>query len=901
MTLRSIVLVVVLASGLVPAQAADPVSGLKLPDGFVVHEFVGPQLANDIYTLHIDSTGRVVVCGRGYVRELLDIDGDGRADRARELVTGVKDGPMGVLWEGETLYVVADGGLKRYRGVDGTKPVSEAETILLVRTGGEHDAHAVRRGPDGWLYLICGNMAGVTKKLITSPQSPVKDPVAGALVRISPDGKQVEVVADGFRNAYGFDFNEFGDVFTYDSDNERCVGLPWYEPTRFYHVVPGSNHGWMSPQHAQTWRRPPYFFDVTPPVCTLGRGSPTGVVCYRHTHYPAKYRGGFFLADWTFGKVWFVPLARAGSTYAGKPEVFLEATGEDGFAPTGLAVHPTTGELFVSIGGRGTRGAVYCISYPARLGQGKAIPFTPRAGPAAARPAPPASLDSALRTLASDTGPVSKLNAVRAVQLALGDLTSRAAIGGVFEGYTLRKQPTKMTAVRVADALRKHFSTGHRDLNRELSRTLAALGDANPATTRLVVGRLTDASDPLDDIHYLIVLARLPTPLAGDEVDRVATAFLELDRKLTRAGHTRDRNWPLRIAEAASALIRTTPALAHALVDSPRFGRPEHALFATLDGVDRAAAARRFLRASTGAGFEWTPAVVELLGALPDAEVRPVLAKLWDRGDLTDALLPLFARSPVEADRGKFLTGLGSVNAGTVGTSAKALARLPSTPDGAELVAAVMAVRRTADGKPETAAHRAVVRLLRARTGQQFTGAKDWEAWLTRERPDLAKSLVPTAYDPAAWRKRLAAVEWTSGDPAAGRRVYSKAQCAACHDGSKAVGPPLQGVTKRFGRDDLLTAVLDPGRDVPPRYRPTRFATTDGKTHDGVVVYEAVDGVILQTGPDATVRIAGARIESRRSLTTSLMPAGLLDPLTVREIADLIAYLKSLDAKPASR
>ena len=56
-------------------------------------------------------------------------------------------------------------------------------------------------------------------------------------------------------------------------------------------------------------------------------------------------------------------LEQRGSSYVGQPEVFLQATGENGFAPTAVAVHPVTGDLYVSIGGRGTRGAVYRIRY----------------------------------------------------------------------------------------------------------------------------------------------------------------------------------------------------------------------------------------------------------------------------------------------------------------------------------------------------------------------------------------------------------------------------------------------------------------------------------------------------------------------------------------------------------
>ena len=349
---------------LAASVAAPPtaVTDLRLPPGFTARQYANNTLTPDAYTMTIDDAGRVLVAGRGYVRVLVDTDGDGVADRADDLIDGLKSRPMGLLAEGDSLYVVADGGLKRYRGYNGKDKLKERETLLALKTGGEHDAHAVRRGPDGWLYLLCGNGAGVRKETITSRRSPVQAPIAGALVRLSPDFKTVEVVADGFRNPYSFDFNSDGEPFTYDSDNERCVGLPWYEGCRFYHVVPGGNQGWRSPQLSQTWRAPPYFPDIVPPVCDTGRGSPTGVACYRHTHFPAHYRGGFFLADWTFGRIYFVPLKPSGSTYTGKAEVFAEAIGTSGFAPTALAVHPKTGELFVSIGGRGTRGGVYRIT-----------------------------------------------------------------------------------------------------------------------------------------------------------------------------------------------------------------------------------------------------------------------------------------------------------------------------------------------------------------------------------------------------------------------------------------------------------------------------------------------------------------------------------------------------------
>ena len=109
-----------------------------------------------------------------------------------------------------------------------------------------------------------------------------------------------------------------------------------------------------------------------------------------------------------------------------------------------------------------------------------------------------------------------------------------------------------------------------------------------------------------------------------------------------------------------------------------------------------------------------------------------------------------------------------------------------------------------------------------------------------------------------------------------------------------AFGPDLAGVGGRFSRADLFTAILQPSRDVPPRYRATVVTTEDGKVYQGLIVYEATDGVLLQTGQGTTVRVAGSQIAPRRVSEISLMPAGLLDKLADRELADLYAYLLSI-------
>ncbi len=992
---------IIFAGAMGPAAAAENVQhGLRVPPGFQVTEFADSRLANDIYCLTLDPRSRVVVSGRGYLRLLLDDDGDGRADRAVEIDAGPKDGAMGLFWEGESLYVTGDGGLRRYHIPQGAdKPTGPSELIRALKTGGEHDAHAISRGPDGWLYVLCGNMTRVNRSAAQLPTSPIREPVAGCVLRFSPDLKNSEIVADGFRNAYGMDFNRDGELFTFDSDNERCVSLPWYEPIRFYHVIPGGHHGWLAPQRAQWWRLPPYFDDVVAPVATCGRGSPTGVACYRHRQFPAAYQGGIFLLDWTYGRIYFMKLKRSGSTYTCEKQTFLEAVGDNGFAPTALAVHPATGDLYVSIGGRGTRGAVYRIRHVQGfkdLAKGKtglspvksrsldwqpglattllqnakdndglvrlnalalisrhrdhltgeqiqsairanwdnpdrylrklaadliaALDEAGRAalarqtnaplqqltvGRASCAAAPSETLARATRILAAkENDRTIRLAAVRLVQLTLGDLVAPKVQGQIWEGYTPRRRLDfldKKALDQALTVLRAAFPSADADLDREVSRTLAVLEDDHPATLIKVAGRLTAASDPVEDIHYLTVLARLGGPRDADVTRVTAQALVALDEKSERRHLSRDTHWPLRIAELHAELARKDPRLNRAILFNPLFGRPSHAVFAAAPGFDRKQAAHVFLtRAAKDADYEWTPALVNLLAVLPDEQVVPVLRGLWEKGGLEESIIAILARNPREKDRDKFLAGLTSPKLATLRRCLDALEKLPPRKEPAEILALVQCLRRLPDGKEEKPLAGRLGKYLGRLTEQDRLGAdrRAWADWFVKTHPALAAKLGNAeGVDVAGWEKRLAALDWSAGRAEPGHKVFVKANCASCHSGAQALGPDLRGVTGRFSRADLFTAILQPSKDVSPRYRTTQVTTADGKVYQGLVIYEAVGSLILQTGPATTIRITDKQISDRRLTTISLMPTGLIDRLTDREIADLYAYLKSLGGK----
>src|SRR5207244_5628788 len=143
-----------------------------------------------------------------------------KADRAT-LFAETRTGGMGLCFDGTDLYFCGDGWFSRYRDRAGKGQADGPPERFVPMRFNEHGGHAMRKGPDGWWYLIGGNDSNISARLITLPYSPIQKPEAGALLRLTPDGKQIEIVAHGFRNPYDFDFNAAGDLFTYDSDVER--------------------------------------------------------------------------------------------------------------------------------------------------------------------------------------------------------------------------------------------------------------------------------------------------------------------------------------------------------------------------------------------------------------------------------------------------------------------------------------------------------------------------------------------------------------------------------------------------------------------------------------------------------------------------------------------------------
>jgi putative heme-binding domain-containing protein len=488
-----------------------------------------------------------------------------------------------------------------------------------------------------------------------------------------------------------------------------------------------------------------------------------------------------------------------------------------------------------------------------------------------------------------------QLAAVRVMQKALGDIGAAKARGTFWEGYTPRSANIEASlASSSRAALLRAYPSGDAEVDRELSRTLAMLETSDAWLLAKIASRLTVDSDPVEDIHYLIVLSRLPGRRTEAVRRQVVAALLNLDKKVISRKLNRDTNWPLRIQELHRELSTKDDRLNSVLLTSPDFGRADHAIFTECPKFDRRLAAESFLKRAKD-DFTWTPALVRLLGELPDEQSVPLLRRLWEQGGLEDTILPLLASHPVPTDASKFLEGLASPRLATVVVCLDALDKLPTADNEALALGLIRALRNVPDGRENDKLRKRIVLSLRAATGEKVLGVeqREWTAWFVKKYPKHAGKLAnDDGVDVEAWNRRAAKIDWSAGLAERGRAVFSRASCLACHSGAQALGPDLRGAAGRFSREDLFTAIVQPSKDVSPRYRTTLIGTAEGKTYQGIIIYEAVDSLIIQTGPDTTVRLTNPRVTERRILPTSLMPAGLLDKLADRDIADLYAYLK---------
>jgi putative heme-binding domain-containing protein len=324
--------------------------------------------------LAFDPRGRIVVAreDRGLLRLTPRSDGPFRVETINTNLLECR----GLLFAHGALYANANNskGLYRLRDLDGDDQFEEVQLLKATPGGMGHGRNQLAFGPDGMIYSIHGDDVGLPRDGI-STNSPLRHYAEdrllpcewdkhlfnasakmpfGHLIRTDRDGRAWELVAGGLRNPYGIDFNEYGDLFTFDADMEWDAGMPWYHPTRVLHLAPGGDYGWRR----GTGVLPDWSPDTLPSAVDIGLGSPTAVKFGTKSNYPEPWRSALFILDWAYGKIHAVHLRSKGASYTGKAEVFLKGRPLN---VTGIDFGPDGAMYFVT-GGRRTQSGLYRVS-----------------------------------------------------------------------------------------------------------------------------------------------------------------------------------------------------------------------------------------------------------------------------------------------------------------------------------------------------------------------------------------------------------------------------------------------------------------------------------------------------------------------------------------------------------
>lgn len=245
----------------------------------------------------------------------------------------------------------------------------------------------------------------------------------------------------------------------------------------------------------------------------------------------------------------------------------------------------------------------------------------------------------------------------------------------------------------------------------------------------------------------------------------------------------------------------------------------------------------------------------------------------------TTALLALTKTDPASARLAaqKWVPGLDAVEKGEL------MKMLPSSPTGADLLIYLIKNKQLSGSSLDVPT---AERLVSVRRNPETAGMLSHAKSVETEKKKAFKTRLHQYMAVAAQQK---------GDPEAGQVLFQT--CLSCHQvGGKGqnIAPSLDGSASRES-EALLTAILDPDAAVESGYTVYRVSKKDGTNFDGYLVGQDKRGTTLAFMGGAKTFVPADQIKSQGALGgRSFMIKGLIDTYSDQQVADLLAYIRTL-------
>lgn len=269
---------------------------IKLPPGFSIDYYA--QNVEGARSMALSPNGTLFVGSRdaGKVYAILDRNNDSKADDVLVIAQGL-DMPNGVAFRNGSLYVAEVSRVIRYDNIEATLENPPAPVVVNDKFPSDH-THGwkyIKFGPDGKLYVPVGMPCNICNK-------EGEDDRYGTIMRMEPDGSQLEIFARGIRNTVGFAWHpETGELWFTDNGRDWLGDdIPPDELNRAPQI--GMHFGFPF-CHAGDIPDPEFgslrnCSEFTPPEMKLGpHVAALGMTFYTSTMFPEEYKNQIFIAE----------------------------------------------------------------------------------------------------------------------------------------------------------------------------------------------------------------------------------------------------------------------------------------------------------------------------------------------------------------------------------------------------------------------------------------------------------------------------------------------------------------------------------------------------------------------------------------------------------------------------
>ena len=940
---------------------------MKVQEGFKVNVFTAEPMITQPMAFCWDSRGRMWIAenrdyetrGRGFSNSgdsriliLEDTDRDGMLDSRKVFLEGVAF-PAAVAVGFDGLWLGAPPNLLYVPDRNGDDKADVEDIEVRLAGWGIRDRHETLNsfhwGPDGWLY---GCQGFATPSRVGKPAGKGKiyrhkDPfprntefegkpvdINGGVWRYHPLKDRFEVVAHGFSNPWGIDYDAKGQLFI-----SACV-IP-----HLWHVIPGGIYHRQGGRHFN-----PYVYsDIRTITNHRHRSAHGGARVYLSDAFPEKYRNRLFMANIHEHAVLTDILEPKGSGFVGHH-------GDDFL----LANDARWIGFSVEIG---PDGGVYILDWHDGDICGKAVLNKDTGRVYRIMPEKSNAVDwkgryGDLRKLGDEA--LARLQISKSswhARRARVILQNRAAKGRVAGGarealvriftaepnadYRLRA----MWALHISGGLEEAQllkATADRDqhIRAWAVQLLCEDGAPSKAAQERFAQLSRDDASPVVRLYLASALQRLAKP------DRwvIATGLS------SHAGDANDHNLPKMIWYGIEPAVPEDPEKAVALASGSKIPlltryiarrlTAARRLEALVEAIGKAGAGRKELLLGMRDGLDgrneapapegWTSVFIELEAAGGetasiarqleqrfggDRVVKKMLSTLNNsrastddriqalrglagrkRAELRPRLLALLDEKPLRSEAIRSMAAFDDNGLGealleryatlSVGDKLEAIHALAARPGyGGQLTGAI---KSGAVPRRDVPAY--VARLLRRVVGSGFV-----EVWGPVDALPAAQAAAFKKY-----KALLSDEALLKANPGRGRVVFERT-CSSCHKlygGGGLIGPDITGAN-RTNLDYLLGNILTPSAIIQDAYRMQMVLMRDGRLYSGIPAVESERLLELRVANQAKpVALAKSQIASREIAPVSMMPEGLLANLSDAEVLDLVAYLRKLKQVP---